>query len=329
MNGDSHWSAWPGNCLTEAPRRIPDSSVDLFITDPPYGIQGQKLHQHYNRDERYVVGGYIEVPEAEYPAFAQSFVSQMHRVLRPGGSFYIVSGWSQLLPILQALQTADLNLVNHLIWKYSFGVHTTQKYVTSHYHILYGTKPGVKPVFETHSRFGPQEKDPAGRSLLYRDLEDVWEIPRLYKPGKLKNKNELPPALLEKMIRYSSRPGDLVCDFFLGGFSTLATAHSLGRRGVGFEINPKAFALGKANMAQVAFGSRIREQPPVIQPVRHHQPWQTAELKRLTSRFRALHQKKMKLSEIILVLAREFQRGNFAVKNALKTNGLLLARPKK
>jgi len=43
------------------------------------------------------------------------------------------------------------------------------------------------------------------------------------------------------MILYSSNPNDLICDFFLGSFSTAKVAISLERRACGFEINKNAF----------------------------------------------------------------------------------------
>lgn len=312
------WKAWKGDCLTGAPEHIPDGTVDLFISDPPYGIDGDRLDAHYNRDEGFVVPGYVEIPAAEYGAFMERTMTEVARVLRPGGSFYLISGWTHLLPVLEAVRSSGLCLVNHLVWKYSFGVHTTRKFVTSHYHILYGHKIGGDVTFETHARFGPQEKDPSGRSLLYRDLEDVWAISRRYQPGRLKNKNELPPALLEKMILYSSRPGDLVCDFFLGGFSTLSVAVALGRRGVGFEINPKAYALGRRNMKRVVAGSDLKKKPAVVTPEKQHQRWSAEELGRLSRRSRVLEKAGKNLGDRIDILTREFSRGAFAIRNALK-----------
>ncbi|GIV26440.1 MAG: hypothetical protein KatS3mg027_0254 [Bacteroidia bacterium] len=102
-------------------------------------------------------------------------------------------------------------------------------------------KPGKKHTFNTYSFYADYEKDENGKSLNYQDREDVWIINREYKPGEIKNKNELPKQLLMKMILYSSNPGDLVCDFFLGSFSTAKVAIALGRRACGFEINKIAF----------------------------------------------------------------------------------------
>jgi site-specific DNA-methyltransferase (adenine-specific) len=103
-------------------------------------------------------------------------------------------------------------------------------------------KPGAKSTFNTFCRYDKSERDTeTNGSLNYRDREDVWMINRVFKPGQLKNKNELPMQLLSKIIQYSSNPGDLVCDFFLGSFSTVKAAMQLNRRACGFEKNIVAF----------------------------------------------------------------------------------------
>lgn len=232
------------DCIEGAKTYIPDNSVDLIITDPPYGINGDTLHRHYNRNEEFVIDGYVEIPASEYSKFSQMWVQEAERILRPGGSMYVVSGYTHLCDILNALRATSLREINHIIWKYNFGVFTSQKYVSSHYHILFYEKPGrrhQKRTFNLESRFRLDERDARNRSLNYQDREDVWVINREYKPGRVKNKNELPTALLKKMIQYSSNEGDLVCDLFLGGFSTARVAVGLNRRATGFEISPTIF----------------------------------------------------------------------------------------
>jgi len=71
INGNIFYN---GDCVTGAREHIPDNSVDLIITDPPYGINGDQLHQHYNRDEEFVVEGYVEVPASEYGEFSLNWV---------------------------------------------------------------------------------------------------------------------------------------------------------------------------------------------------------------------------------------------------------------
>lgn len=229
------------DCISGARKHLPDNSVDLIICDPPYGIGGDTLHKHYNRDEKFVLGGYIEVPSAEYPEFSNQWIQEAERVLKPGGSIYVISGYTNLIHILNALHNTQLKEINHIIWRYNFGVYTRTKYISSHYHILFYKKGDAKHTFNTFSRFADSEKSEFGGSANYRDREDVWIINREYKPGAVKNKNELPTELLVKMIQYSSNEGDVVCDFFLGSFSTAKVAKGLNRRAVGFEMSKTAY----------------------------------------------------------------------------------------
>jgi site-specific DNA-methyltransferase (adenine-specific) len=60
--------------------------------------------------------------------------------------------------------------------------------------------------------------------------------------GKAKNKNQLPPKILSKIIQYSSNEGDLVCDFFLGSFATAKAVRALQRKMFGFEKNEVVFS---------------------------------------------------------------------------------------
>jgi len=229
------------DCIHGAKKYIADNSVDLIITDPPYGIKGDKLDKHYNRNESHVIDGYIDIPANEYETFSFDWIMEAERVLKPGGSMYIVSGYTNLRHILNALASTKLKEINHIIWKYNFGVYTKNKFISSHYHILLYVKEGAKATFNTHCRFADTEKDTNNGSLNYQDREDVWIINREYKPRKVKNKNELPSELLKKMVQYSSNENDLVCDFFLGSFSTAKIAIGLNRRACGFEKNAIAF----------------------------------------------------------------------------------------
>lgn len=309
------------DCISGAEIRIADKSVDLIITDPPYGIEGDKLHRHYNRNEKFVLDGYIEIPSDEYAEFSLRWIKQAERVLRPGGSIYIISGWSNLFHILNALKKTRLIEMNHIIWKYNFGVYTSRKYISSHYHILFYTKPGAAHTFNTNVLFGPDEKDDRGGSKNYIDREDVWIINREYKPGKLKNKNELPRKLLSKILLYSSNEGDTVCDFFLGGFSTAKAAIELNRKVVGFEISTQAFEHGCKMIKKVKPGillSGIPAVPAMENRMNYRKKWTIEERKRLVNRYKELQRNKNSKKASVEMLQVEFQRGKFAIERILK-----------
>ncbi|MCJ7741409.1 MAG: site-specific DNA-methyltransferase, partial [Methanoregula sp.] len=121
-----------GNALELMPK-IPDGVIDLIVTDPPFAIDFKAQRENYNRTGTNVMEGYQEIPKAEYHDFTQRWMAEAARVLTPDGSMYVFSGWNRLRDILEGLDAAGFTTINHLIWKYQFGVFTKKKYVTSHY----------------------------------------------------------------------------------------------------------------------------------------------------------------------------------------------------
>ena len=305
------------DCIEGARKYLKSNSIDLIISDPPYGIKGDKLDKHYNRDESTVLDGYVEIPAEEYPEFSEKWIKEAERVLRPGGSIYIVSGYSQLRHILNALANTKLEEKNHIIWKFNFGVYTSKKYISSHYHILYYTKPGGKAIFNTNAFFADSEKCENGGSLNYQDREDVWIINREYKPGQVKNKNELPKSLLTKMILYSSNPNDMVCDFFLGSFSTAKVAIGLNRNACGFEINKNAFDYQIKELGKVKSGELFSElrQVPKNKLFNKGKPLSIEETRQIISEFYLLQQKGISQKHACDTISEKFGRGYWSILN--------------
>ena len=135
----------------------------------------------------------------------------------------------RLRDILEGIDAAGLVTVNHLIWKYQFGVFTKNKYVTSHYHILFVVKDKKRYTFNKLDHYP----------------EDVWMINREYWKGKKKTPTKLPRELVQKIIRYSSNAGDLVLDPFLGSGTVAVVARQEGRHFLGFEIVPEYVAFAR------------------------------------------------------------------------------------
>jgi site-specific DNA-methyltransferase (adenine-specific) len=314
------YQLYPLDCITGAQRYIVDNSIDLIITDPPYGIKANFLDRHYHRQKDNIIGGYIEIPREHYASFSKSWIMEAERVLRPGGSIYIISGYSNLADILNALKLTNLEEKNHIIWKYNFGVHTKKKFISSHYHILYYTKPGAKHTFNTYARFGPKEKNGGNRSLNYQDREDVWIINREYKPGEIKNKNELPTNLITKIMQYSSNEGDLIGDFFLGGFTTAKVAIGLNRRIIGFELNHRSFNHHIKEISILKKGYLLKKLREGVgsTPLNQNKRWSDLERKKLKERFIVIYKKIGHKRETIRILEKEFDRGYFSILNQLE-----------
>lgn len=304
------------DCITGA-KKIKDNSVDLIICDPPFGIDETGFGKHYNRKESSILDGYVEAP-SDYDTFTFNWIKEAKRILKDDGSMYIISGWSNLNSIYKALDKLDLYTINHIIWKYNFGVPTKRKFVTSHYHIFYISKnKKTKVKFNKNSYFSQVDKDISGRSLQYADMEDVWIINKEYQSSGMKNMNKLPNKLVEKMINYSSDKNDIVCDFFLGSFTTADCALRLGRNICGFELNKNSYDYYLPKINEIEFGTDYLE--PKKDDHFHNQGKPITESDRLEiiKRFNQLRGNKRQRIDI---LSLEFGRGYFSILNIINKN---------
>jgi site-specific DNA-methyltransferase (adenine-specific) len=298
---------------------IPPESVHLGIFDPPFGLGETGFNKHYQRDSTNVLNGYKEAPD-DYEAWTNEWLTEAKRILHPNGSMYIFMGHTNLRHLLNAAHNVGLCEINHLIWKYNFGVYTRNKYVTSHYHILYYSKSAKSArKFNTFCRFGSQEKDNKGGSLLYRDLEDVFAINKDYSPGKKKNQNKLPEELIKKLIAYSSNENDIVCDFFMGNFTTASAALKLGRRVCGYEINKESYDYNIGKINEIEFGCDLINIKNVnnITPPNQGAKITIQEIFNICKDYREWSNQGMKKGDISKGLQDKFGRGRFAIKNIL------------
>ncbi|MCK4689111.1 MAG: site-specific DNA-methyltransferase, partial [Candidatus Marinimicrobia bacterium] len=138
--------------------------------------------------------------------------------------------------------------VNHIIWKYQFGVVTKRRFVNSHYHCLYVCKNDKKRKFFQYSRFSKEARDEKGRSLHYGDKEDVWIIKREYWTGDQKTPTKLPSEIIEKILCYSSEEGDVVLDPFLGSGQVAVVSKMRNRKYIGFEIIKEYYEFAKERL---------------------------------------------------------------------------------
>ncbi|WP_170827090.1 DNA-methyltransferase [Magnetovibrio blakemorei] len=220
-----------------AKAHIADGSIDVVINDPPFGIKGDVIGSEYRNQgkTRNVIAGYVEIPREQYQDFAFSTVAEVARVLRPGGSAYFILSFQTMHHFICAIEEHGLILRNNIVWQYP-GIWQDHKYTVGHHNIIYVIKPPLAAVwFDPYARYGDSKKS-------YADRMDVWtDIPqKKHHNGEIRNMNSLPDGLVEKMLAYSSRPGDTVLDMFLGEFTTAKVALKMGRSVFGFEINPHA-----------------------------------------------------------------------------------------
>ena len=219
-------------------------SIDLIVTDPPFAIDFKARKMNYHRTGSRVLDGYREIPGHKYGQFTKQWMEEAFRVLSPTGSLYVFSGWNRLKDVLCGLDDAGFTTINHLIWKYQFGVFTRKKFVTSHYHILFAVKDPGNYIFHKVEHYP----------------EDVWVINREYWKGRKKTPTKLPSQLVRRILAFSSNPGDMVLDPFLGSGTVAVVSREMGRHFLGFEVVDEYFRFAQERLdGVVPAGARERD----------------------------------------------------------------------
>jgi site-specific DNA-methyltransferase (adenine-specific) len=237
-----------GDCLRHLDQ-LPQGCVDLAFADPPFNI-GYEYDVYNDRQSR-----------EEYLGWTEQWLAAVRRVLSPAGSFYVAIGDEYAAELKVRLDALGLVMRNWIVWHYTFGVACTKKFNRSHAHILYYVADPKRYTFNTdavrvpsarQTTYADRRANPAGKmpddtwvlrpqedDRFFQPSSDTWYLPRIC--GTFKERTghpcQMPEAVLERIIRVSSNPGDLVLDPFAGSGTTLATARRLGRCYLGVELS--------------------------------------------------------------------------------------------
>lgn len=200
---------------------IHDASIDLVLTDPPYGL-GQTADIQIDGRENLSkpAGEWDDLDaEAEFP----EWLAPIRRVIRPDGSLYIFVSDKQAGALRRALESFGFIVRGHLVWWKTNPPPSVRKrtYVSACEHIVYAT---------------------AGDSYTFnwqndRDMQNVIEHPICMGNERLDHPTQKPVGVLKRFISVSSNAGGVVLDPFAGVGSTGAAAADLDRQYILVEKN--------------------------------------------------------------------------------------------
>lgn len=224
--------------VLDALASVETDSVDLIFADPPYNI-GKDFNGLHDRRA-----------EDEYLEWCRSWIDECVRVLSPRGTFYLMSS-TQMMPHLDLYCRERMEVLSRIVWSYdSSGVQARKYYGSMWEPILHMVAdPGnytfnaddIKVEAKTGAKRGliDYRKNPPQPYSNEKVPGNVWDFARVrWRMDEYEDHpSQKPEALLERVIRASSNPGDLVMDPFAGTFTTCAVASRLGRRTLGIEIN--------------------------------------------------------------------------------------------
>jgi site-specific DNA-methyltransferase (adenine-specific) len=235
-----------GDALDVLKSEIADESVDLIFADPPYNI-GKNFSGFKDR----------WATNEEYAKWCYRWLELCIRKLKPTGSMYIMSS-TQCMPYLDLYLRDRVEILSRIMWHYDSSGVQARKYFGSLYEpILFCVKDRKKYTFNSKdimvdAKTGSQRKLIDYRKpvpTVYNSKKvpgNVWYFPRVrYRMAEFEDHpTQKPMALLERVIKASSKKGDLVLDPFSGTFTTSAVATRLGRKSIGIEMQEDFVKIG-------------------------------------------------------------------------------------
>ncbi|MDO8609018.1 MAG: site-specific DNA-methyltransferase [bacterium] len=253
--------------------------IDLIYIDPPFDSKADYVKKVKIRGEQ--VGGvqesileekqYTDIWENdEYLQFMYERLLLLRELLSDKGSTYIHLDWhkdSYLRLISDEIFGTD-NFKNEIIWCYTGPSGSEKFFPRKHDTILFYTKsnnyefnqPHIEHKSGLHNTgqvFGSvDEKDEEIKELEKsgKKLEDwwidIWATER-YRNEHGNYPTQKPEALVERIIKTSSKEGDIILDCFAGSGTTMAVAQKLGRKWIGCDINIGAIQTSTKRLAKI------------------------------------------------------------------------------
>jgi adenine-specific DNA-methyltransferase len=238
-------------------RSLQDEIIDLTVTSPPYNIG-----KAYER----------RLPLEEYLAWSELWIREVYRLTSQSGAFWLNLGYLEVperakaLPIPYLLwNRSPFYLLQEVVWNYGAGVTTSRMFSPRNEKFLWYIKSSDRYVFNLDDVRDPDVKYPRQKkngklkcNPLGKNPTDVWQIPKVTSGTNRSSKErtshpaQFPLAVIDRIIKACSNPGDVILDPFLGSGTTAIAAISNHRQIVGFEIGAEYCDLAAARIKHFA-----------------------------------------------------------------------------
>ena len=202
-----------GDCL-ERMKEIPDCSVDMILTDPPYGMEFQSNYRKERHDK---------IKNDSSLEWLDDFISESYRIAAPNTAHYFFCSFHNIDKFKQAIEKR-FKVKNCLIW---------EKNNTSMGDLKGDFAPKVEFVIFAHK----------GRRLINGKRD-----PNIFKFKRTRNElhpTEKPVDMMEYLIEKFSDDGHIICDPFMGSGTTGVAAKNLSRKFIGIEMDENYFNIAK------------------------------------------------------------------------------------
>ncbi|OBQ35084.1 MAG: modification methylase [Anabaena sp. CRKS33] len=228
------------DCL-EAMAILPDQSINLTVTSPPYNIG--KEYENL-------------LPLDDYINWCEKWITEVYRLTLYDGAFWLNLGYlsiknrAKAIPISYLLwDKIPFYLIQEIVWNYGAGVAGSKFFSPRNEKFLWYVKNPEAYTFNLDDIRDPNVKYPNQKkngkikvNPLGKNPTDVWEFPKVTSGQNRSSKErtphpaQFPSAVIQRIITASSHENEIVLDPFLGSGTTAMVALDLNRLVIGFEI---------------------------------------------------------------------------------------------
>ena len=222
-------------------KTIPDGSVKLVVTSPPYNI-GKPYGKYKDK-----------IPLNEWKELISDITKEIYRILTPDGSFFLnlspvpFGEDKEILPLpyigYDIMKATGFYIRNIITWTFNNMQNCVKRLSGRYENIVWGVKDLNHYILNLDAvriaYISQNDKRLEGGSG--RNPTDVWYFNRVNNMTKsklgLSHPTVYPIEMIERIINMSSNIGDTILDPFLGSGTTVVAAIKLGRKGIGFELD--------------------------------------------------------------------------------------------
>lgn len=242
-----------GNCV-EVLAQLPDQSVDLIFADPPYNLQ---LQNTLIRPDRSVVDAVDDDWDqfdsfAAYDEFSHAWLAQCQRVLKDTGTLWVIGSYHNIFRVGRVLQDLGYWILNDVVWVKANPMPNFRgvRFTNAHETLIWCKRSAAAKgyTFNYH-----EMKSENGGKQMRSD----WRFPLCTGGERVKGDDgtklhptQKPLSLLERVVRASSAPGQVVLDPFAGVGTTAVAALRNERHFIAIEQEPDYVAAARERLSQ-------------------------------------------------------------------------------
>jgi len=232
--------------VIEVMKKIPDGSVDLVVTSPPYNLKnstgnGMKDGRGGKWANAALQNGYSHhedaMPHEEYVKWQRACLEEMMRVIPEDGAIFYNHKWAVQGGLLQARQdiVEGFPVRQIIIWKRKGGFNFNPGYFLPTYEVIYLI---AKPKFKLLPK--------------RNGVGDVWEFTQ-----EMGNKHPAPFPLMMIDRIISSTDAKVVLDPFMGSGTTAIAAINNNRDYIGIDVSPEYCEMAEKRIKQETAQARL------------------------------------------------------------------------